>query len=226
MTNEAKQLLKDKPELCKDIAYDYMPYYELKQNRDKEHWGSSVWDMYVKERTAKDWEILSFKDLSHDIGRIYTKEESYYTIKYWSKGSCFTYDYALSEVQKGRASIHSVHRLSDNEVFTEDTFTDKGKIKSFRYSDWSKKLCAKMEDGKEYLLSYLTKRTPIFTTFDGVAAFGEDEVFAVTAGLNIISGKSGSHKNPFLKYFSTRSAAEQWVAKHKQPAWQKLRKLI
>lgn len=206
MTPEAKQLLKDKPELCKEIAYDYIPFYELKQNGDKAHWGSSVWEMYIKDRTAKDWEILSFRDLDGSLWNI--KGNGLYSLR--QIGSCS----AESLLEGGYASIHSVRR-SDGEVFeVGDEINRGGKIKSFRINN--DKMIVNAD--KSWHLNDVTKIKPLFKTEDGVDVYAGDRTWAVRTGDMFMDYNSHEYTGQgqhYLKYFSTREAAEAWVEDHK-----------
>lgn len=221
MTPEAKQLLIDKPELCKEIAEDYCSFWCSTLDGSFEQW--------AKEHTKSDWEILSFKD---EYDRIFNKG---YDDRYWVEDNgSYTYDFALEEVQRGLASIHSIRR-SDGEVFEVGDKVEygeenrKGFISEFKFGEvYEDTLFFVIDKWMHCELHNITKLKPLFKTEDGIDIVHRDtKTYMVDMEFEILGPAYYAGSNTSHKYFSTREAAEAWVESKKvKPAWERLRRLI
>lgn len=228
MTPEAKQLLIDKPELCKEIA-DLLikKWYSTSGSFDE------VWEMFLKEHTKPDWEILSFRDLeANHIIRL-NEYGDYDNLSDYGYEYEWGLDFALAEVNKRLASIHSVRRL-DGEVFEVGNRTNNGTIERFETSGDSMRVFFKTKGNYHVNIDTLTKLKPLFKTEDGIDVYEGDRTWAVRTGdmfMDYNSHKYTGKGSEYLKYFSTREAAEAWVQNQRRNqkqnhAWQRLRKLI
>lgn len=210
MTNEAKELLKSKPELCKEI-------YEA-------CFGQSLpFCEWIKEHTKKDWEILSFKSTRSSRVGVFTLIDGVY-IGHNSCGNIRRPNYheLLDNVKKGFYTIHSVRRLSDNEVFTDSEETMQGKINRFGIVDGAMMVeCESKFAECDLNINDLIKRTPLFTTNDDINIYEGDTFWFVNPYMEIISCPTDGYSKNFRLdpnnkgHFSTRQAAEQWVEDNK-----------
>lgn len=209
MTNEAKELLKREPELCKEILYVFMRYYDKIQGNCGEL-GKSIWEKYIKEHTANDWEILSFK---HQDGTVTTS-----SLKDCHKWPHLTESFTTEDALElgTRISIHSVRRLSDNEVFTVGDVVNRGKITKFSPKEfWAGGMCVETDHKNETSILSLTKRTPLFTTEDGKPVYPGNKYYFVTPFMDIYKTTATDCTLAENRKFSTREAAEQWVEDNK-----------
>lgn len=207
MTNEAKQLLKDKPELCKEIADAFQSFWYPCRTETE-------WENFLKEHTDKpDWEILSFKDLECDRIMRLNGDGDYDNIEVYRYE--WDYSFALGEVKKGLASIESVRRLSDNEVFTVGEHTNCGKIKMFELSGDMMRVFFENKSNYHMGIESLYKSDPVFLSDDGVALFRGENVFVVPKNKKIYMGRVYTYKCRSMKYFSTKKAAEQYLENSK-----------
>lgn len=168
------------------------------------------------------YEILSLKTKTYNIvtlqsnGRyFYTEGNNTFDPNGFFKGS------TLEDELKAGSIIHSVKRLSDGEIFTiGDKIDIRGKkdatLKWINYTNnevaigtsyamvvnlWELKHCEK----------------PLFKTEDGVDIYEGDEVTWLFRDEIKIAGTRKADKNMYiyLKYFSTKEAAEQYVLLNK-----------
>lgn len=160
----------------------------------------------VEEVEEADYEILEIKGVITGTIHKYDGVNNFETILRVS--DCFT--------------IHSVKRLSDGEVFTIGDETSHGTISSieinisydggvlFRLKEKTIIIC--LATAKK-----LPKKTPLFTTEDGIDVFEGDILFYVLKSFQIHSNPAnkldGTNKD--YKYFSTKENAEDYVIYNK-----------
>lgn len=182
---------------------------------------------YWQEIIEKEYEILSFVSKN---GTIFTKRPSENFISKGSKDiistKIFDEKYQLSR----NNSIHSVKRLSDEEIFTVgDEITYNNLI---GYSQPIKSIEIVENDGIKFDVTlgyiYLTlenckafhSKKKLFTTEDGIDVYVEDIIFHTNRNLTYpiykttaIPSDTGSNKD-FI-YFSTREKAEEYIIYNK-----------
>lgn len=130
LSAQAKQLLSEHPELCKEISLDYCT---LKNCPVQIKQAENAWTNFIKKHTEpkRDWDIVAF--YNPDDKHIWGKGEVVLNIAdntfSFSSGIRTLY---LANPHKLKAEIHSVRRLSDGEVFTVGDMIHIGKIKSIR----------------------------------------------------------------------------------------------
>lgn len=201
MTEAARKLLVENPELCKEIAGEYSAK-AINEHQFRFH--ETVWTDFVQKNTAKkDCEILSYKSISGVV----TQKHEFATLPL---------DYKTS----GYYAVHSVRRLSDSEVFTiSDTVeTNNGRgrhiIDCFKIIDG--RMCVQMESfPTEYqFIELVQKPKPaLFTTNDGKEVFEGDVFYCVTDDFQIVRNDIAkqSHVGVRLRAFSTIPAAEEYI---------------
>jgi len=171
-----------------------------------------------------DYKILSFKLISNGNLLIkhsnelfgfskgaYTKEDILSgdpkRIDFKTENTHDTYGYA----------INSVKRLSDGEVFTIGDFTTKGEIHKFEITEAH--LSVSVGDQKTLLRTFekLPKKTPLFTTEDGVEIFKGDKfsIVQVDTFQKINECKHPVHYPHKWKTFSTPEKAEEYIINNK-----------
>lgn len=209
MTPEAKQLLKDKPELCKEIAEAYAGWYI-------NHLGDDSFETFRKEHTKPDWEILEFR--ATDGSSFYLKGNGKYHADRDAKIGLIKIEHLLYgsiSVEDGALSIHSVRR-SDGEVFEGNRTRSHGAIQGFRINADNEMVCL-FENGRTAYIRHVTKLKPLFKTEDGVDFYKGDYATAVDTNLMVVCDTATHYYGDcdWYKYFSTREAAEAWVEDHK-----------
>lgn len=180
---------------------------------------SNFWEKVI----PKEYEILSILDCNN-IHKILPNGDFKYGISTIS--SAFIPEYP----------IHSVRRLSDDEVFT---IGDKVRIKklnhdgSFNISEFyfdcnnDKLLCNGKRTGNGHVsITKIEKvKIPLFTTIDGVDIYKDNDFFSVVipnldgSGYKewtILNGKDlAYHTHKFLRHFSTKEKAENYILMNK-----------
>lgn len=178
---------------------------------------------YWEEIIEKDYEILSLK--YNDYIYAFIKNNKYFKTKDCSGGYVCLKD-ILTEDIKYRASIRSVRRISDGEIFTigdrvcfcSNRFT----LVGFRTSDTNAghKLIVdvkSLENNLSYsyeLQSIKHIKQPLFTTEDDVDIFEGATFYHVDLNWYIGSGRTTTH--PFQKLkgykeFSTKEKAQEYI---------------
>ena len=168
-----------------------------------------------------DYEVLSFKGSISE--RLYLKQPNG---KFVSVGVLHNYTFDECISKKLSFSIHSVKRLSDGEVFTigdEIDFGDFGN-KGFRpigkievdYFDKTRVTAWDGAYGKGAINKWekASKKTPLFTTEDGVEIRIDDVYYAIEYDFKIVEYYLCSTPNGD-KQFSTKEEAEKWVLLNK-----------
>lgn len=161
------------------------------------------------------YEILSFTDgfnINNRYGKYFSINTQYY--------------YSEKDLLKNPSwKIHSVRRLSDNEILTIGDKTNHGTIKEFEVCTDNRILLSFLE--RFCLSCYLDakgslpkKLKVLFTTEDSVDIFEGDKSFGVTTCWNIISyngNKHGIKGDVFFdnKWFSTKEKAEEYILLNK-----------
>jgi len=207
------KLLKENPEAFKKVAISYGMYYCTHESFKDE----KVWNSFLSEALKPDWEILEFRQQGGTIFKLYPNGEyGSQDEGNWSLWNMLNDD-RYGSVSNGQISIHSVRR-SDGKVFTVGDKTNQGIIEKFEISDRCMSgMYAIIGNGK-WSIDYLTKLKPLFKTHDKVPVYEMDTVIPVYKKelkiFNEVSFTSNQNTDDFL-YFSTRSAAEQWVNDHK-----------
>src|SRR5690606_26482580 len=186
MTPEAKKLLKDKHELCKEILHALAKRWYV----CGEGLNESI-EAFIKEHTTRDWKILSSRDLDGNLWNI--KGNGLYSLR--QIGSCSA-EYLL---EGGYASIHSVRR-SDGEVFKVGDMIDQGKIESFRLlGNNEMEVAADTPCSVNLLmLKYATKLKPLFKTEDGVDVYEWDKYWLVNQYFEIITAHTDNNSKHFV----------------------------
>jgi len=183
---------------------------------------------YWEEIIEKDYEILSFKNIN---------AQSILTLKnglYHYYNNLFPEDDPLdftleSSLKKDFLKIHSIKRLSDNEIFTigdkvDSTISDLGRatdLTGFKIID--NKLTLGLRNLGYYPLStIILPKQPLFVTEDGVEIFGNIKLFYITKSwkissfgyINGICNGVADHLG-FDKYFYSQSKAEEYILMNK-----------
>lgn len=178
----------------------------------KTHWFKPI----KKENYAPkhDWEILCFIWM----GEAYKlKDETYFDMNM----NIASLSFLLQEVGWNKATIHSVKRLSDGEVFTVGDETNWGKIKGFDIHNGDIRVLYNAIGDWQFLQS-LTKvkpKVPLFTTEDGCEMYTGFDGFIYWVNTKIwFQGhcyiESVEHDST-IKYFSTEEKAKEWLLLNK-----------
>lgn len=184
------------------------------------------WEQFKASKQPKRWEIVAYCGKSgrpcylnteDNSGRVWNADRSGFICK--------------GDISHPDVKIHSVRRLSDNEVFAigdrvtytpvakytwiidhfKESSTDKGKMLVF----------SKYEANVEALDNDLAKvNSPLFVTLDGKEIFEGDLYYWVDKEYATVQwrGKKANADSGKIKdmlYFSTKEAAEQWVHMNK-----------
>lgn len=166
--------------------------------------GYESWQSFLTSKQAKDWEVVRRKR------KIYDDQD----------------DDGIHEPTKfcndKRCEIWEVRRLPDNIIFSIGEVTQEGKIGAFKIAENNKTMMVVIQGVPGYLsIEELTKRPvkqKLFTTEDGKDIYNPEELMAVVNGAWAIyfqQARSCQADRNDLKYFSTRSAAEEYVREHK-----------
>ncbi len=177
------------------------------------------------EPKGKEWEIVAFKlddqiikELQDNPGRFA-----------WKNGYSSIRIHSLKEMISLKYPIHSVRRLSDNEVFAVgDWFSNntgniysEHKIERFDVKEGEIFVYYELGNGRFYkslkrLKKIAPTRTPLFTTTDGKPVYEGETFWYVAPDMYLGSFLSdGSKLIEGHKTFSTKAAAEQWIAENK-----------
>ncbi len=205
LSKSAKQLLKENPELCKEIsdAHTSMWFLESKNKTMDE-----LWRELVKSNTEpeRDWEIVSAIRNGDSAPRPYNSMHE----SYWEQ---ITF------------KIHSVKRKSDGEIFSVGDKTNYGIIESFSTisaSGMNVRFTKPISDsiilkGCSFMpIETIKKSKPLFTTSDGVNVFEGDTVYFVNEYFEIIKHIATKEDSLMITtYFSTLEAAEMYCLKNK-----------
>lgn len=166
----------------------------------------------------KDYEILKFickeKRGVENVGTILTKQPdgSFWIYPHWTEEAM---------LRLSHYAIYSVKRLSDGEIFTIGDKLDgwgvTTSISLFRIEDNILKVGLR-EVGVVLLGACKHKKTPLFTTEDGVPKFDEDMCYYVTpTTISIGYGKivAGGEFKLALARFHNQEKAKIWVEENK-----------
>lgn len=176
------------------------------------------------EPKGKEWEIVA---INHK-GEVYTEESMIFRTQFKTNLPF---------------NIHSVRRLSDNEVFAvgQKVFNREGEgvdwgerqstIIGFSLMDYGCGMFVKLySDGEtspsgDFVrelcdIKAAPARTPLFTTTDGKPMFAGETVYVVPPNKENVQfvfnpGKAFMNMYRTYKWFSTQAAAEQWIADNK-----------
>lgn len=214
MSPEAKKLLKEHSELCKEIASEYTAKFFIDTQLSAMGENATGWDGFVQKNTAeeKDWEIVEGKSdngLPHEWVNLST-------IKKHGGTTC----------EDLGCKIWTVKRLSDGEVFsvgdkvehTNDVTNPIGIIESFHIMTnglWFK------TDNYDVPMCFIKRNTlkPLFTTEDGKQIFEGDRFYTVKKEKyyldvwNCVASEKGNVSD--LVYFSTEQAAKDYIVMNK-----------
>lgn len=168
----------------------------------------------------KDWEIISY--INKPTMRMYEDGQETYGVI--DKGHVY---WAVAIIEK--FPIHSVLRLSDNEVFSvgdiiEDGIGSTSKIIAFEVDKkWVSGICAVTDKARRKSIDIVRKaKKPLFTTEDGVDIFEGGECWIVEVFSDRISNraihwteivKSGMKEHE--RYFSTEAIASEYILLNK-----------
>jgi len=160
-----------------DKIREFAEYYRKTQGDvSPELWGKDLLEAFKSQHSSsgKDWEIQC---LVVDTRNYWLQKSGLYN------NGLFAEEHKFEEIMKWRdfKHIHSVKRLSDEEVFTiGDVVVKYGTIESFRIQS-DKWMLARCNDGKEPLnqvfiedckkVSIPSPKPVLFTTDDGVELF-------------------------------------------------------
>lgn len=164
---------------------------------------------FWEELIEPTYKILSFRSLqSFKAGHIVEMKRNSYGPERYLKDS----DYW---------EVHSVKRLSDDEVFTIGDNTNKGVIESFRNYDNVMHCSCKVKNEIIYFNGNINKlshsKKPLFTTEDDVDIYEGDKCFGVEIINNYKLTKKltciiqPTHPRRHCLYFSTKKAAEEYI---------------
>lgn len=188
------------------------------------------------EPKGKEWEIVAYTaEYFGCSGVVFTKDPSrsydYFIPAINSKyKSWHISDFKDNEGTK----IHSVRRLSDNEVFAVGDevgwgafFGFRTKILAFSIVEGRLKLHYPLFEDRPVDFINATNlhkinpaRTPLFTTTDGKPMFAGETVYVVPPNkenVQFVFNPDKAFMNMYrtYKWFSTQAAAEQWIADNK-----------
>lgn len=183
------------------------------------------------EEPKKDYEILSFyaKNIGgkDEVNKHYIWYETSKGSNLWSRMQNITSPYTTGEILKNKNyAIHSVRRLSDNEILTIGDKTNHGTIKEFEVCTDNRILLSFLElfclpcylDAKGSLPK---KLKVLFTTEDGVDIREGDEYWVYDYGelnnIHKVNRASCTHTGDGInrKYFSTKEKAEEYILLNK-----------
>lgn len=174
---------------------------------------------FWEEIVPKTYEILSFKGiLPSNNGLFYLKDGLYY----WHSWDNHVTGLQLSTMLDGNTTPYSVKRLLGSEVFTVGDNTNNGVIKEFKISGDQIRIYFKDKPVNYHvgLISIQHAKVPLFTTEDSVEIFEGDKYFWLSNLSNysivhsIKASKGNSDLEPEHIYFSTKQAAEDYIAKN------------
>lgn len=200
-------------------GYETLGTIHCSENKTPEWLGTNFYDAhpkYWKKVEEVDYEITEVKYVTE----IRFLDKGYYRI--FKDGIGFELDYLL----KNGGTIHSVKRLSDGEVFTiGDEITVDGEEKSYEIIKLLKfKDCiqvnAKRVGGEIFYrlssISKLPKKTPLFTTEDGVEIFDKKtSYYLVSNDFKVCFSSWFSQADLPFKTFSTKEKAEEYILLNK-----------
>lgn len=182
-------------------------------------------DFKASHSTDKiEWEIVSFK-----VKGIFGIEDQIWSLNKNGKYSCETnLEYSIQTMIKDGDKIHSVRRLSDNEVFKVGDDIQQGEITGIFIGKYGLDIdvCKNDKYYDRYTLWQLKKiekRKPLFTTEDGVDKYSGEECVLVKVKTLEISGWYNLPKNldklawdfNSYKHFHSRDAAQEYVLMNK-----------
>lgn len=179
------------------------------------------WNAFVELKTTskKDWRVTAYSQNTQ------TKDLWLQFEHGWGRsvnGVCVTETYSDKVIAANPIyKIHTIFRLSDGEYFSVGDILEQGEIIEMNYSIWSDSVTACIftkdfinKPYKEYYLSDLIKKQPIFITNDGFPAYEDDELFFINCKLWTspcqIKTKKGysSSSHPYNVYFKHKKASE------------------
>ena len=221
------KLIKEYPgspklETIVEVKHDGYIYWNVNSNENNptNYIHNSSMEQYLEfweEVIEKDYEILSYKTTSRAIWR--KNNENYWINNIDSQKksiNAFLHDCIYV--------IHSVKRLSDNEIFTIGDKTSLGVITQIQFNKSFSKLWLDFNTTGGYSMNnFLTlekAKQPLFTTEDGIDIFKGDKHWFLCDGLDeIFEGdwKSEFHKEYVekCKCFSTKEKAEEYILLNK-----------
>ncbi len=172
---------------------------------------------------AKDYQILSFSCIKGWGTNLATlRDDGLYKLNKNSWG--WDLNLLLNEgvsVKSGDIKIHSVKRLSDDEVFTIGDRCKKGIITEFGILELHDELAVEFDNKcctTNLNSDWCSKLQPLFTTEDGVDVYEGDRVWYFNKEYKLWNSnadpKYHNGKKDFI-YFSTREAAENYIISNK-----------
>ena len=209
------------PSLGAEVEEQFFSKCNLEHENFSEFW---------EEVVEKEYEILSLCSSDGNISDRYKDGKVMWT----TDDSPKFYDIE-NILNKGEHTIHSVKRLSDNEIFTVgdkvfSDFTNDGLqyIHSFSLRDSNSIVKLLKEDCKDFVgfrnLRFLEKANVLFTTEDGVDICEGDkfywfsmknvDLYGINLENNAKKGTTQVESKHFLK-FSTKEAAERYILENK-----------
>ena len=175
---------------------------------------------------AKEYEILSFyaKNIGgkDEVNKHYIWYETSKGSNLWSRMRYITSPYTTGEILKNKNyAIHSVHRLSDGEVFTIGDVCEFGKITKIFITEGGYCMTATPTSGYSCNIMYLKKLKVLFTTEDGIDIREGDEYYCIEKNelkpyfnFRKLIASDGVISDLYL-FFSTKEKAEEYILLNK-----------
>jgi hypothetical protein len=174
----------------------------------------------LKQKPVLDWQVEMFYDLKDNATPIRSRNKN----DKFHVGSKNLYPCFLSQEEllySGSHRIHSVRRLSDNEVFTVNEIVKEGTILGFYTRSENNTLRVDLLDNFSIPFSDIHKtQTILFRTEDGVDITNTEQIIYSAWTINwIITGDKVKNisidKDCQCKRFSTLEAAQEYITLNK-----------
>ncbi|MBC7845585.1 MAG: hypothetical protein H7Y10_03740 [Flavobacterium sp.] len=201
-----------------------MKYKLIKEYPGSEKLGTTEWNdklVYGSHGCSSNWKGTIFYDahpefwqrveeVDYDILSVIGKEGTVISKENYTFPECFQ---TLVNA-KNPFDIFSVKRLSDGEVFNIKDFTTKGVIHKFEITP--SHLSVSVGDQKTLLRTFdKIKKTPLFTTEDGVDIFIGSSVYPVSDDFKLLYTSFVKERDKNIRCFSTKEKAEEYIITHK-----------
>ena len=185
---------------------------------------------FWEEIISKDYEILELRATGKLDQSSPSRKLNNDTFLYHLHNSIYSRECTLDHLLNSGYSIYSVKRLSDNEVFSIGDKCIQGTLTQIQLDSVVKGLWLDFENpshGGYFNINIIQKaKVKLFTTFDSVDIYEDDEYYRIGTELLIFSTPSkyrasSNNSYPDQKYpdyhinFSTKEAAEDYILMYK-----------
>lgn len=186
----------------------------------------------ASKEPKKEWEIVAFKQHDKIYKLVENWKEANYSYPVFAHSDDYYFGLVYANDPKYGCTIHSVHRLSDGEIFSVGDRTNNGFIRGFKIGVSENGVLDNNQMyvtcvatvGDEFPCAGLSLRfikkvvAPLFTTLDGVEIHEGDEFWGIRDWKILDGGKADKYDKVFDKAgetFSTREAAQEYIENNK-----------